>query len=302
MSRCPALAAAIAEWVPDLASALRLHPEASELLILGHGLPPRDLAAVGGRALRFDATDAARHRRAGRASQGQARHQWQLSGRVAGPAVKVTLHDPSGAQLDAATPDGEGAFRLAAVARAPGLAQFEVRARDAADRLLDHAAVPLIVEGGERLQVRYRAGTPDADAKYWRRWAQDAGLEVAYRAGLSDGVALSADDAALTAETLAASDLVIVDDRAWTQLAADEKSALLAAVDGGLGLILKAGGSLETSVAADWAALGFATTALDAPPSVTLDRRLTMRERAGFTAAPVALADAPGAHGPAACR
>eukprot|EP01035_Chromulina_nebulosa_P033939 gene33939-45466_t len=81
--------------------------------------------------------------------------------------------------------DAEGGFRLSTVARAAGAVQFELRAFDAADRLIDKAAVPLIVTAGERLSVRYRAGTPDADAKYWRRWAQDAGLTVAYRAGLS---------------------------------------------------------------------------------------------------------------------
>ena len=280
-----------ADAVPDLATALRLHPQATRLRIIGNGLPPRDQAAVGERALRFDASAESGIVALEGPSTAKLGTQIVISGRVAKPGLRVALHDPSGAQVDVAALDGEGGFRLSTIARAAGAVQFELRAFDAADGLIDHAAVPLIVTAGERLSVRYRAGTPDADAKYWRRWAQDAGLTVAYRAGLSEGVQLSADDASLTPEALSASDLVVIDDRAWLQLGADEKAALLAAVERGLGLILKASGPLDAAVAADWATLGFATTPLEAPSSLTLDRRLAMRERADFTAAPVTIAE-----------
>ncbi len=281
-----------ADLAPDLATALRQHPQATSLRIVGNGLPPRDQAAVGERALRFDAAPEFGIVALDARSTAKLGTQIVISGRVAKPGLRVALHDPSGAQVDVATLDGEDGFRLSTVARAAGAVQFELRAFDAADRLIDKAAVPLIVTSGERLSVRYRAGTPDADAKYWRRWAQDAGLTVAYRAGLSAGVQLSADDALLTPDTLAASDLVVIDDRAWLQLGADEKAALLAAVEHGLGLILKASGPLDAAVAADWATLGFTTTPLEAPASLTLDRRLAMRERADFTAAPVTINEA----------
>lgn len=280
-----------ADTAPDLATALRQHPQATALRIVGNGLPPRDQAAVGERALRFDASAESGIVALEAPSTAKLGTQIVISGRVAKPGLRVALHDPSGAQVDVAALDGEGGFRLSTIARAAGAVQFELRAFDAADLLIDRAAVPLIVTAGERLSVRYRAGTPDADAKYWRRWAQDAGLTVAYRAGLSEGVQLSADDASLTPEALAASDLVVIDDRAWLQSGADEKAALLAAVERGLGLILKASGPLDAVVAADWATLGFATTLLEAPSSLTLDRRLAMRERADFTAAPVTIAE-----------
>lgn len=283
-----------AESVPDLATALRRHPQAQSLRVIGNGLPLRDQAAVGERALRFDAAAEAGIVAVDAPSTARLGTRIVIRGRVAGPAVRVALHEPGGAQADGAMLDGDGSFQVSTIARASGTAQFELRAFDAADRLLDHAAVPLIVDAGERLRVRYRAGTPDADAKYWRRWAQDAGLAVAYRAGLSDGVQLSADDASLDAEALAATDLLVIDERAWAALTGDEKTALLAAVDGGLGLILKITGPLDATVAADWSALGFATYALDVPVAVTLDRRLAMRERAGFTAAPVDIGDAAG--------
>ncbi len=279
-----------ADAVPDLATALRRHPQARALHIVGNGLPLRDQAMVGERALRFDAAAESGIVALDAPSTVKLGSQIVIRGRVATPAVRVALHDPSGAQVEVAAVDGEGGFQLSMMARAAGATAFALRAFDAADALLDVAAVPLIVEAGERLSLRFLAGTPDADAKYWRRWAQDAGLAVAYRAGLSEGVALSADNTTLTPETLAASDLLVIDERAWALLTADEKAALLAAVDSGLGLILKATGPLEPAVAADWAALGFPTTAADAPLSLTLDRRLAMRERDGFTAAPVVIA------------
>ncbi len=280
-----------ADAAPDLATALRQHPQTTALRIVGNGLPPRDQTAVGEHASRFDGAPEFGIVALEAPSTAKLGTQIVIGGRVAKPGSRVALHDPSGVQVDVATLDGQGGFRLSTVARATGAVQFELRAFDAADMLIDHAAVPLIVTAGERLSVRYRAGTPDADAKYWRRWAQDAGLTVAYRAGLSAGVQLSADNAELTPETLAVSDLVVIDDRAWLQLAADEKAALLAAVERGLGLILKASGPLDTAVAAEWAALGFATTPLEAPSLPTLDRRLAMRERAGFTAAPLSIGE-----------
>lgn len=286
------------DQVPDLATALRRHPDSRRLRVIGNGLPARDQDAAAGLALQFDAApeagivavEAPEHARVGT--------QIQIRGRAAAPALRVALHDPSGAQVDVSAVDGEGRFRVSAIARAAGPVRFELRAVDAADALLDHAAVPLLIEPGEQLAVQYLAGTPDADAKYWRRWAQDAGLLVSYRTWLSDGVALSTDSAPvgldpLTLTLLAASDLLVIDERAWATLAANEKTALLAAVDGGLGVLLKLTGPLAPEVAAEWAALGIATTPLEAPAAVTLDQRLAMRERAGFTAGPVAIDSTP---------
>ena len=288
----------VPDQVPDLATVLRRHPDSRRLRVIGNGLPARDQDSAAALALQFDAApeagilaiEAPEHARVGT--------QIQIRGRAAAPALRVALHDPSGAQVDVSTVDGEGRFRVSAIARAAGPVRFELRAVDAADSLLDHAAVPLLIEPGEQLSVQYRAGTPDADAKYWRRWAQDAGLLVSYRTGLSDGVALSTDGVPagldpLTPALLAASDLLVIDERAWATLAASEKTALLAAVDGGLGVLLKLSGPLAPEVAAEWAALGIATTPLETPAAVTLDARLAMRERAGFTAGPVAIEATP---------
>ncbi|WP_439638458.1 hypothetical protein [Nevskia sp.] len=291
-----AAAPARAEWVPDLASALRRHPDSRRLRVIGHGLPPRDLDAARALPLQFEAAPEAGIVALEVPDRVPVGTRPVIRGRVAGPVVRVALHEPGGAQVDVATVDGQGAFSVSALARAVATVPFELRAFDAGDRLVDHAAVPLRIEPGERLSLAYRAATPDADAKYLRRWAQDAGLEVRYRAGLSEGVALNADglapaEVALTAASLARLDLLVIDERAWAALAAGERTALLAAVDGGLGLLLKLTGPLPPEVAADWAALGFPTTPLDLPPTVTLDDRLAMRERHDFTAAPVTLAD-----------
>lgn len=280
-----------AEPQPDLATALRRHPLASELRVIGNGLPPRDIDAVGGRALSFDAApeagivelDAPRSLPLGT--------QMVIRGRLSAPAIRVALSDPSGTQADAADVDSEGRFALSIAARAVGPMRFELRAFDGDGQSVDRAGVAVLIEPGEPLHAVLRAGTPDADGKYWRRWAQDAGIDVDYRAGLSAGVSISAGDASggLGAGTLQQADVAIIDERAWSEFSADQRNAVLAAVDAGLGLLLKITGPLPGTTAADWASLGFPTAALDGPVTLTLDRSLAMHERAAFTAAPVAL-------------
>jgi hypothetical protein len=65
---------------------------------------------------------------------------------------------------------------------------------------------------------------------------------------------------------------VLVDERAWAALGAAPKAALLAAVDDGLGLLLRVTGPLPAEVARDWAALGFDVRAsAQVPVAVALD-------------------------------
>ena len=84
-----------------------------------------------------------------------------------------------------------------------------------------------------------RAGTPDPELKYLRRWAADAGFDVHFGAGLSAGVMLRDGDARLTPESLAEADVLLIDERAWLTLDADEKIALDAALANGLGIVLR---------------------------------------------------------------
>jgi len=149
--------------------------------------------------------------------------------------------------------------------------------------------VPILVRAGESLTIIVRAGAPDPELKYFRRWAMDAGLEVRSSAGLSTEVTLRDGDTRLTPDALARADLVIIDERAWLALGADEKDALREAVDGGLGLLLRVNGQVDAVVAGEWDAYGYRVSSVDTPQAVTLDHRFLTHERNAFTAAPVSV-------------
>lgn len=279
------------ERAPDLAGALRRHAAASRLRIVGGGLPARDRDAARGRVVAFDAAplprgivalDAPREALAG--------HALRIGGRVEGaPAARVELLDPAGAVLASTLADAQGAFALAAQARAAGTLSLRLRASEASGRRVDEIEVPVAVRDGDALALLVLAGAPDAELKYLRRWAIDAGVRLDSRIVLSDGVALVEGGATFDAATLAATDVVLVDERAWAALGAAPKAALLHAVDGGLGLLLRATGPLPPEVASDWSALGFDVRAsAQTPAAVTLDRVLGIADaRLAFARRPI---------------
>jgi hypothetical protein len=283
-------APANAALVPDLATALRVSPAVKNVSIVGGGLPLRDQEAASGLASSFDAAPlrgivellAPAHTLLG--------SLWTASGRVTTPATTIELRDPSGAVVDRTAVDGTGHFRLSAQARAPGQARFELRAIDERRDVVDTVSVPIVAKPGDALSIIVRAGAPDPELKYFRHWAAEAGIGVRFTAGLSEGVAVHEGDARLTPEALAAADLVIVDERGWLALDDGEKTALRAAVDDGLGLLLRVAGPVDDRVGAEWRDYAYTVTTAAAPASVTLDARLASRERVAFTMAPVAVA------------
>ena len=257
------VAPAALEPVADLATALRHHPQAQRLRVIGGGLPARDRDAARGRLAAFDAAPLppgiVELAAPGVVGVGA---RWRLTGRVnAAPGARVELHDPAGAVAASAPTDAQGQFELDVTAKAAGTVDYSLRALDARGAVLDTLPVPLAVRAGERLRLLLLAGAPAAQLKYLRRWALDAGLDLDSRIDLSTGIALREGDARLDPATLAATDLVIIDERAWAGLDDARKQALHDAVAAGLGLLLRASGPLPPAVAQDWRALGFATTA-----------------------------------------
>jgi hypothetical protein len=284
-------ASASAERAPDLATALRRHPAARAIEIVGHGLSPRDLPAVGGLGLSFDAAASQGLIELDAAAEAPVGTQWALRGRVAGSATQLQLRDVSGAIVDRMRAGKDGAFVLSTIARAAGPALFRLQALDDEQRVVDQASVPVVFRSGATLTMLLRAAGPDPDQKYWRRWASDAGVKLAASIGLSDGLSLHAGEARFDTASLAAADLVLLDERSWAALSADEKSALLGAVDQGLGLLLRVTGPVDEAVAAQWAALGLPLQP-DAVRSVGIDRRLGLREPLPLTAAPARFTEA----------
>jgi len=268
-----ATAAHDSECAPDLGTALRRHPDASRIRVVGGGLAPRDLDAARGLAIEFDAAplpdglvdvsmpDAVR---AGSA--------FAIRGRVQGDAGgRVELRDPAGAVVARADLADDGAFALEAQAKSAGEFVFGLRVLDAKGATREDIAQPVAVLPGDTLRVLVLAGAPDPELKYLRRWAVDAGVDLASRIVLSDGVAIQDGAAALGADALAKTDLVMVDERAWKNLDAGAKQALEHATRDGLGLFLRVSGPLPDVVAGDWRALGFRVRGADIPQTVSLE-------------------------------
>ena len=268
------------ERVPDLGTALRRHAAARRLRIVGGGLPARDRDAARGLVAAFAAAplprglvelDVPAFVRAG--------NVWRIDGRVESVAGgRVELHDPSGAVVATQALDMRGGFVLHASAKSEGTALFVLNVLDRDDKQVDSATVPLSARAGVPLKIMLLAGAPDAELKYLRRWAVDAGLALDSRIALSDGVALTEGASALDDAALSAADIAIVDERAWATLDAKRKQALITAVRDSLGLLLRATGPLPAPVAADWADLGFRVQAADAGAPVMLDKTLGLAD------------------------
>ena len=285
-----ALAARGTARTPDLGTALRHHPDAHRLRIVGGGLPPRDLDAARGRVAGFDAAalprglvelDAPASVRAGQV--------WRIGGRVQDVAGgHVELRDPAAAQVASVALAADGRFALALPAKGEGAALFTLRVLDRDGGVVEELPLPLVARRGERLTLRLLAGAPDPELKYLRRWAADAGIEVDSRLGLSEGIAFTEGAIALDASTLRATDLLVIDERAWAMLADAQKQALTEALRDGLGLLLRVTGPLPPAVAAEWAALGFRVQAHERSAEVSLDRALGL-DASGLRFAPHAI-------------
>jgi hypothetical protein len=285
--------------VPDLATALRLHPDADALVLLGGGLSPRDLDAAAGRTLRPRLAPPPTGLVALRVpDDAVAGRRFTLHGRVAGLAGgRVALRDPGGARIAGAALAEDGGFALEAMARAEGRPRLALEVLDAEGVARERVAVPLAVAAGTPLRVRLLAGAPGAELRALRRWAVDAGLALDARITMSRGVHLGGPPR-LDAEALAAADLLVLDERAWRALSTAERDALLAALADGLGVLLRITGPLAEAEREALAALGLA---VEAAPAGTPGASTGVRLPASLLATAAARGgDAPGdgARGP----
>jgi hypothetical protein len=261
------------ERVPDLGTALRRHPDASRIRIVGGGLPARDIDAARSVRVEFDAAplsdgivDLAMP------SSVRAGSVFPIRGRVQGDVGgRVELRDPAGAVVARANVAQDGTFALDAQAKSAGDFVFALRVLDANGATREDVAEAFAVQPGDKLSVLVLAGAPDPELKYLRRWAVDAGIDLTSRIVLSDGVAMQDGAAALSADALAKTDLVMIDERAWKNLGADAKQTLEAATRDGLGLFLRVSGPLSDVVATEWRDLGFRVRAADIPQTVSLE-------------------------------
>lgn len=271
-----------AERVPDLDTALRLHPEATRLTIVGEGLTPRDRTAVEGRALRFVPSalprGVVRLDTPERVAPGG---PFQVGVTVNGvKAAVVDLLDPAGAVVDSQTPDTSGFTVLSGAAKAAGPVSFRVQVREATKAVVETAEVPLWVDEALTARVRVIGGAPGPEIKYLRRWAADAGVDMQAQVALGGGVAAGDAPQPLNVATLSQTDLLIIDERGWDGLGVGGRAAVISAVRGGMGLLLRSTALPSETTRTQWAALGLRLSGTGDPETVTLPVRSGSKDRA----------------------
>jgi hypothetical protein len=232
---------------PDLATALRRHPGSTSLLLVGDGLSARD-------------RDVALPPRVTLQSP-SAPHGWlelsppavtapgalfEVTARAGGvDAARAELLDPTGVVVDRAPLDPGGNVRLRGSARAVGRSEFTLRLLDAQQHTVDSAPVPLQTVAAPPPRVLILAGAPGPELKYLRRWATDTGLAVQAQASAGGGVLLGDAPVALSAARLAATDVLVLDERSLAALGAAQRTLVGQALRDGLGVVVRSSGPLN---------------------------------------------------------
>lgn len=275
--------------VPDLATALRRHPGASRLRVLGDGLPARDEAAARTRPLVFEP---------GAAPAGLVELDWparlpagalfEVRGRLAdAPGLRIELRDAAGRLLASTTPDAQGRFALAASAGDPGTMAFELRLPGADDAPRQTQALPFEALPGAPHRLWLMSGAPNPELRALRRWALDAGLDLHTQMALGAGVSIGDGARPVNAATLADTDLLLLDERAWRALGPGGRAAVDAAVAEGLGVLLRITGPLSAAERGLLRDQGFVLEAGEGPRAVTLPPALSPEASAQDPLVPV---------------
>lgn len=286
-----------ARVAPDLATALRQHPGTQALVLQGDGLTARDRDIALPRQVTLQPAAAPR---GWVALQPPAitvpGAQFTVRARAQGVTdARAELLDPAGIVVDRAATGRDGSVALDGVARASGRSEFSLRLLDADRHVVDTVPVPLQTNDAPRVRVRVLAGAPTPELKYLRRWATDAGLELHAQASAGAGVMLGDAPVPLTAARLAATDVLILDERSVAALGPPQRAAVQQALRDGLGVLVRSSGPLTDGTRQTLRSWGLATSgnnqslplrlAADPDPALLQARRGPQRAASAPTAA-----------------
>ncbi|WGM31935.1 hypothetical protein [Brevundimonas sp. NIBR11] len=257
--------------VPDLATALRRYPTPARVRILGQGLAPRDQSPLPV-PVEFTAPPLPRGLTDLSIPEPTAPGATFVVGGQVGSlaAGTVELIDPAGEVVDTGRVRAGERFALMTATRAPGLALFTLRLLDLAG-VVEQIAVPVETIAQTPPRVLVLAGAPGAETKYLKRWAEDSGIDLTVNIDVGAGVQLGDAPLPLNAGTLNDLDLVVIDDRRWEAMGGGQRAALTAAVNGGMGLLLRPTGPLSATTRRDWAGLGLSLSGGDEAVPFSLD-------------------------------
>ncbi|WP_440582336.1 carboxypeptidase regulatory-like domain-containing protein [Xanthomonas citri] len=261
--------------VPDLATALRRAPGTTALVVHGSGLPARDREGLN-IPLRLKLNPAPRGVVAVSPPPPVTPGDTiAVAAQVQGLAdARVELLDPAGQVVDSAVANRAGRVRLRGLARAPGQVLFAVRARDAAGAERSRVEVPVLIAAVPPMRVLLLAGAPQPELKYLRRWASDAGLDVRSQIAVGPGVQLG-EGAALDAASLDRLDLLIVDPRRLVALGTAQRQTMRAAIQRGLGVLVRTDGPLDAGTRTALAELGLGVSGGSTSRPVPAPQRLS---------------------------
>lgn len=247
------------ERVPDLASALRRYPGTGRIRVIGAGLVARDRDAARGREIDFRPAPLPQGLIELQAPmQAPAGRHFEVTGRAERlKGGSAELRDPAGRRVDRTALDDDGGFALHAATRSAGLVSYRLQLRDARAQVVDDVAVPLQVTPGRSPRVLVLAGAPNPELKFLRRWALDAGAQLDTRISLGAGMQIGTAPPGFSADALDRIDLLVLDGRSWGVLDRRQRDTLDAAIDRGLGLLLRLDGPLTRADRERLRALGF---------------------------------------------
>ncbi|MGV8959716.1 MAG: hypothetical protein ACOH1V_04950 [Stenotrophomonas sp.] len=257
---------------PDLATALRRHPGMQRLRIVGNGLEPRDLGAATNLPLAFDPPSLPRGwvtlQPPATVAPGA---RFSVSARALGVEnAQAELVDPAGRRVDIAALDKEGNVQLSGTARARGQTLFSLRLIDADGQTVEALPVPLQVSTSAAPRIWVLASAPGPELKYLRRWASDAGLQMHTQMAAGGGLQLGDAPRPFTASTLAATDLLLLDERSFAALGPAQRAVLREAINNGLGLLLRLGGAVPEATRNALRGFGLSLRGDNQPTAVAL--------------------------------